>query len=210
MAAPSIRRDAAVYGGQEARINVLHRSMGIISGLAPWRLYWGPYGQPLQLEWNWYAAMSRAFVKEQEDASVEELPDRLISEHANLVTPEGLKQIEAEVRRLSAAHAEAQAAEDRERVAAIARDLRYWTARATSAEVVTPAQSNTHVHFASTVTIARDDGRRQTFRIVGEDEAEPAKGTIPYVSPLARALSGRAVGDVVRVGDGDVEVLDVK
>jgi len=50
--------------------------------------------------------MSRAFVKEQE--SVEELPDRLISEHANLVTPEGLAHIESEVRRFNAAHAAAQ------------------------------------------------------------------------------------------------------
>jgi transcription elongation GreA/GreB family factor len=154
--------------------------------------------------------MSRAFVKEQEDAGVEELPDRLISEHANLVTPEGLKQIEAEVRRLAAAHAAAQAGEDRDLIASTARDLRYWTVRATSAEVVTPPMDGAHVHFGSTVTIARDDGRRQTFRIVGEDEAEPAKGTIPYVSPLARALSGMAVGDVVRVGDGQVEVLEVR
>jgi transcription elongation GreA/GreB family factor len=76
--------------------------------------------------------------------------------------------------------------------------------------VVTPPEDATHVHFGSTVTIARDDGRRQTFRIVGEDEAEPAKGTIPHVSPLARALSGKAVGDVVRVGGGEVEVLEVK
>jgi transcription elongation GreA/GreB family factor len=153
--------------------------------------------------------MSRAFVKEQEDAGLEELPDRLISEHANLVTKEGLKHIEAEVARLTTEHARAQAEEDRARIAATARDLRYWTARLSSAEVVVPPMDGAHVHFGTTVTIARDDGRRQTFRIVGEDEAEPAKGTIPYVSPLARALVGKAVGDVVRLGDGGVEVLKV-
>jgi hypothetical protein len=71
--------------------------------------------------------MSRAFVKEQD--VVEELPDRLISEHANLVTREGLAHIEAQVRRLSAEHAAAQAAEDREAVTATARDLRYWSSR---------------------------------------------------------------------------------
>jgi transcription elongation GreA/GreB family factor len=154
--------------------------------------------------------MSRAFVKEQEDSKPEELPDRLISEHPNLVTPEGLELIEAEVKRLTAEHAAAQAAEDRERTAAIARDLRYWTARLQSAEVVTPPDDPKHVHFGSTVTIAREDGRRQTFRIVGEDEADPTKGTIPYVAPLARALVGKAVGDTVRVGAGEVEVLRVK
>jgi len=111
---------------------------------------------------------------------------------------------------LTAEHTAAQAAEDRTLAAATARDLRYWTSRLQSAEVVTPPLDPGHVHFGSTVTIARNDGRHQTFRIVGEDEAEPAKGTIPYVAPLARALVGRAVGDVVRLGDGEVEVLEVK
>jgi len=154
--------------------------------------------------------MSRAFVKEQEDAGYGELPDRLISEHANLVTKEGLQQIEAEVRRLTAEHAAAQESEDRERIAATARDLRYWSARLASAEVVTPPADGRHVHFGSTVTIERPGGRRQTFRIVGEDEAEPAKGTISYVAPLARALSGKEVGDVVRFGEDEIEVLEVK
>ncbi len=154
--------------------------------------------------------MSRAFVKEQEDSGGEELPDRLISEHPNLVTPEGLKHIEAEVRRLAAEHSAAQSEEDRARTAATARDLRYWTARQQSAEVVTPPADPAHVHFGSTVVIARNDGRRQTFRIVGEDEADPAKGTIPYVSPLARALVGKAVGEVVKLGEGEVEVLEVR
>ena len=154
--------------------------------------------------------MSRAFVKEQDGAELEELPDRLISEHPNLVTPEGLEQIRAEVQRLTAAHAAARAAEDRARVATTARDLRYWTARAQTAEVVTPSGDGTHVHFGSTVMIERGDGRQQTFRIVGEDEADPAKGSVPYVSPLARALSGKAAGDVVRVGADEVEILEIR
>jgi transcription elongation GreA/GreB family factor len=154
--------------------------------------------------------MSRAFVKEQDDAGGEELPDRLISEHPNLVTPEGLKLIEAEVARLTAEHAAAQAADERARMAATARDLRYWQVRLANAEVVTPPADPEHVHFGSTVTIERADGRRQTFRIVGEDEADPSKGTIPYVSPMALALSGKAVGDVVMVGAQEVTVLEVK
>ena len=154
--------------------------------------------------------MSRAFVKEQDNAGAEALPDRLISEHPNLVTREGLAQIEAEVTRLTQAHAAAQAEEDRARAAATARDLRYWKARQQSAEVVTPPADPEHVHFGSTVSVERDDGRKQTFRIVGEDDADPAKGTIPYVSPLARALSGKSVGDVVKVGDGEVEILAIK
>lgn len=153
--------------------------------------------------------MSRAFVKDG-DQEFEELPDRLISEHPNLVTREGLAQIEAEIARLSAEFAAAQSAQDREALATAARDLRYWKARQLTAEVVTLPADVAHVHFGSTVTIKREDGRRQTFRIVGEDEAEPAKGTIPYVAPLARALVGKGVGDVVRVGEGEIEVLEVR
>jgi transcription elongation GreA/GreB family factor len=153
--------------------------------------------------------MSRAFVKEQDDAGAEALPDRLISEHPNFVTQEGLAEIEAQVASLTQAHAAAQAEEDRAQIAAKARDLRYWSARQQSAELVTPPADPEHVHFGSTVAVKRDDGRKQTFRIVGEDEADPAKGTIPYVSPLARALSGKSVGDVVKVGDGEVEILKI-
>jgi hypothetical protein len=48
------------------------------------------------------------------------------------------------------------------------------------------------------VTIVRDDGREQTFRIVGEDEADPSQGSISHVSPLARSMFGKRVGDVVQ------------
>jgi transcription elongation GreA/GreB family factor len=65
------------------------------------------------------------------------------------------------------------------------------------------------VQFGSTVTIARDRGRRQTFRIVGEDEADPAHGTISYVSPLARALMGRRIGDILEVGGAEVEIVRI-
>jgi transcription elongation GreA/GreB family factor len=152
--------------------------------------------------------MSRAFVKEQE--SVEELPDKLISEHPNLVTKEGLAHIEAELARADAEHAAAQAMGDREAMAMTGRDLRYWSARLASAELMPASTDAAHVHFGSTVTIEREDGRCQTFRIVGEDEADPAKGTISYVSPLARSLAGKSVGDTVRIAGGDAEIVEVK
>jgi transcription elongation GreA/GreB family factor len=65
------------------------------------------------------------------------------------------------------------------------------------------------VHFGSTVTIKRDGGRRQTFRIVGEDEAEPTRGTLSYVAPLARALIGKEVGDVVPMGEAEAEIIAI-
>jgi transcription elongation GreA/GreB family factor len=59
------------------------------------------------------------------------------------------------------------------------------------------------------MTILRADGREQTFRIVGEDEADPNRGTISYVSPVARALLGKQVGEVVRVGQSDIELVAI-
>ena len=153
--------------------------------------------------------MSRAFVKEV-DETVEELPERPISPHPNFVTAEGLALIEATLARLQQEHAAAQAARDRAALAKLARDLRYWTSRRTTAQVIAPASNPTEVQFGSTVTILRDDGRRQAYRIVGEDEADPSRGTISYVSPVARALTGRKLGDVVRAGTSDAEVVEIR
>jgi transcription elongation GreA/GreB family factor len=154
--------------------------------------------------------MSRAFVKEPDgEDAIEELPERPISPHPNLVTAEGLARIEAEVVRLQQEHAAAQAANDRAALARTARDLRYWNARRSTARLVPPPADSTRVHFGSTVSIVREDGRRQTFRIVGEDEADPAQGTLSHASPLARALFGREVGDTVQAGHSDAEIVEI-
>jgi transcription elongation GreA/GreB family factor len=151
--------------------------------------------------------MSRAFVKETDDAP--ELPDRPLSEHPNVVTERGLALIEAEVARHRKALAEAQAAEDREKIAAASRELRYWTARRANAEVQPPPADCDSVRFGCRVTIRRGDGRRQTFRLVGEDEADPQAGSLSYVSPLARALIGKEVGEVVKVGQAESEIVAI-
>jgi len=148
--------------------------------------------------------MSRAFVKDADD--VEELPDRPISENSNEVTREGLQQIEAALTAAQEAYAAAQANGDRERLASTGRDLRYWMARRSTAVVAPEPDDNSVVRFGHTVTIVRDDGREQTFRIVGEDEANPARGS---VSPLARALFGKCVGDIVSVAGGEAEILSI-
>ena len=152
--------------------------------------------------------MSKAFVKNLEDA-VDELPDRPISPHPNLVTAEGFARIEAEVVRLQQEHAAAHAANDRAALARAARDLRYWTARRASAQLVPAPSDLGKVHFGATVTIVRDDGRRQTFHIVGEDEADPAHGTLSHVSPLACALFGKQVGDTVEVAKSRAKIVEI-
>jgi transcription elongation GreA/GreB family factor len=154
--------------------------------------------------------MSRAFVKERDgEDALDELPERPISPLPNLVTAEGLVHIEAEIARLQQEQAAAQAANDRGALARSARDLRYWTARRSTARVVPPPTDSSRVQFGSTVTIVRDDERRQTFRIVGEDEADPARGTLSHASPLARALFGKQVGDSIQAGQSEAEIVAI-
>jgi transcription elongation GreA/GreB family factor len=152
--------------------------------------------------------MSRAFVNE--DDFVEDVPDRPIPDHPNLVTASGLALIEAALQTARREHGEAQAAGDRTALASAGRDLRYWSARRASAQLVTVDPDNAAVQFGTSVTIMRDDGREQCFAIVGSDEADPAKGTISYVSPLARALLGKHIGDVIKTGGGEAEIKAIQ
>ncbi len=157
--------------------------------------------------------MSVAFIEEPEGGEAfENLPDRPISPHTNFVTPEGLALIEAEVARLEKEVASLDPA-DKAEDSRIGRDLRYWAARKNTAQLVEPKAGDT-VQFGSTVTVVRADeaGKetRQTFRIVGEDEADPHKGSISYVAPLARAITSKTVGDVVEVNGHDVEVVEIR
>jgi transcription elongation GreA/GreB family factor len=153
--------------------------------------------------------MSKAFTKEPETGDVyDDLPDRPVSPH-NLVTPKGLEMIEAELARLHLEHAAAQDANDRALLAKTNRDLRYWTSRRATAQVMEPPKDAKEVHFGSTVTILREDGRRQTYRIVGEDEADPSAGTLSYVSPVAQALMGKQVGDVAEAGAAEAEIVEI-
>ncbi|HYI27416.1 MAG TPA: transcription elongation factor GreA [Bradyrhizobium sp.] len=154
--------------------------------------------------------MSKAFVRDDGTESLPELPERPVSPHPNWVTAKGLAMIEGEVARLQGALAEAQVRNDLPAVAEASRDLRYWTARRASAEAVPPPSGRDKVQFGSTVTVRREERQDATYRIVGEDEAEPSRGTISYVSPLARALLGRAQGEIVDAVGGETEILKIE
>ncbi|MBG0811006.1 transcription elongation factor GreA [Methylosinus sp. H3A] len=154
--------------------------------------------------------MSSAFTKEQDDDELrEELPDRPVSPHRNLVTPEGFAQIEAELGRLHSELDAAQAKDDKRAVARAARDLRYWTARRASAEIVRAIADHEQARFGHRIVIEDETGKRQSFRLVGEDEADPAKGLIPYVAPLAKALLGKSVGDVVEAIHHSARIVEI-
>ena len=159
--------------------------------------------------------MSTAFVKEEsaETAAETHLPDRPISPHPNLVTEAGLKALEAQLQQAREGVEAAAGIEDvnekRRQTAIPLRDFRYFAERVRTAQVMPAPASNDVVAFGSKVTFSRDDGRVQTYRIVGEDEADPKAGSISFVSPVARGLMGKGVGDAAMVGDQELEITAI-
>jgi transcription elongation GreA/GreB family factor len=159
--------------------------------------------------------VSVAFRRE-EDAESEaaNLPDRPIASHPNLVTVAGLAQLDAALASARSAYAAAQACGevgiDRTAMARATRDLRYYAARRASAQLTERDPAKAGVQFGDAVEILREDGRTQVFRVVGDDEADPAAGAVSYVSPLARAVLGRDVGETVEVAGRELEILAVR
>ena len=81
-------------------------------------------------------------------------------------------------------------------------------------EIVDPASlSGTKVCFGATVVFEDETGAKKKWQIVGEGESDTAQGTISWKSPMARALLGKQVGDVVTVerpaGEIEIEVLEL-
>lgn len=162
--------------------------------------------------------MSRAFVKEGDGDDADALPERPMPPHANYVTARGLAQLQTKVRELAAA-CEAlrrDAADDtgvKQKLRTAERDLRYFNAQLERAERVIPVDDHEEIHFGASVTFIGDEGVERTVRIVGDDEADAAVGDISWASPLARALIGARVGDVVTwrrpAGAAEIEILRV-
>lgn len=166
--------------------------------------------------------MSRAFVKEGDgESDPGALPELPISEHPNYVTPRGMMLLRARLNEAGRALQALDRAVEREAVGAklerahVQREMRWLQARILGAITIAPErQPADRVAFGARVEIADDDGREHRYRIVGEDEADPERGLISWVSPLARALHGARVGDSVvwkrPAGDLNVEVLAIE
>jgi transcription elongation GreA/GreB family factor len=153
--------------------------------------------------------MSRAFVKEVDDAGPELPPEHPISTNPNLVTPAGLALIDARLAEID----EGLAREPDEGEAAhLKREQRYWTSRRATAQLTGPPEG-AETGFGPKVTVRRDGKAAEVLEIVGEDEADPAAGKLSYVSPLAMALMEAEAGETVEVGPREppieVEILEV-
>lgn len=127
--------------------------------------------------------MSRAFVKE-DDNETEVVAKRPQRQHPYYVTPAGYERLAQQLAAAQASSDEHSAENLQERLDA--------------AIVVRPEeQPRDLVRFGAGVTVEAPDRKRSTYRIVGEDEADPLHGSISWLSPLAQALLEHHAGDRV-------------
>jgi len=182
--------------------------------------------------------MSKAFTKEdsgvgapEADEAEEGIP--LPRGTKNYMTPAGAERLRTElkqllnearpevVRTVSWAASNGDRSENgdyiygKKRLREIDRRIRFLQRRLDHAEVVDPAQQKgDRVLFGAQVTVEDEDGARRTYRIVGIDEADPARGDVSWISPIARALQGARVGDVVTFrapqGEQELEIVSVR
>jgi transcription elongation factor GreB len=149
--------------------------------------------------------VSKAFTSEEtpELPPLVRPPPRLAPGEVRLVTPEGQAALREELARVRSERASAADLPDAERATRLA-ELEARAARIDGTLAVLTvrgpgAEPPGRAGFATWVTVEDPAGARATWRIVGPDESDPARGRIAVNSPVARALLGRVEGDVVEI-----------
>ena len=146
--------------------------------------------------------MSVAFRRDSDEEHLEPKFELPIPGGLNMVTPRGLALIEARIAELESKLREAAEAD----AAALKRDLRYWQTRKSTAELADVA-SGDRVEFGVRVTFSLR-GRRRSFLLVGDDEADPAAGSISFKAPLSQTMIGAGIGDTLPFG-GEDDALEI-
>ncbi len=144
--------------------------------------------------------MNKAFVREPDVEVPEPLPELPVPPRPNPVTSQGLRQVTGAIEELDRRLAsKVELVLDFDEVERLQRDRRYWTARLATAQITDPPSAPDEIGFGSDVTVAWPGRGEVTFRIVGEDEADPARGLIGWRAPVAAALAGNGTGDEVDI-----------
>ena len=164
--------------------------------------------------------MSKAFTKESDDPGNDvhtDFKDPLPPGVKNYVTPEGAEALRKELARLESEPRPKSSSDRavRKRLEALDRRLQFFRDRVANMTVVDlGSQDKDSVHFGATVTVADEEGNEKSYRIVGVDESDPAKGKISWISPIAKALISARVGDVVTLelpdGNAELEILQIE
>jgi len=159
--------------------------------------------------------MSRAFTKEEAPDAPVILADRAVSEHPNYMTETGHRLMENKLRSLQLElgdHADDESVGAKNRLAELRRDIRYYTVRLKSADIIQPA-GNEVIRFGHHVGFEDDTGEAYHFQIVGEDEADIKQCKLSWTAPLAQELVGKAVGDSAKWQKNDlvveIEILSI-
>lgn len=102
----------------------------------------------------------------------------------------------------------------RKRLRELDKRLAYLSSLLGDVEIIDPTTlGGTKVCFGATVVIEEGGGRKNKWQIVGEGESDTAQGSISWRSPMARALLGKQVGEVVLVerpaGEVEVEIIEL-
>jgi transcription elongation GreA/GreB family factor len=159
--------------------------------------------------------MSVAFTREEsaETAAEVKLPDRPISPHPSLVTAFGLEALTNAMRESRIAYEVAQgiedAAERRRAVAVASRDMRYFADRLRTAQLAAPSTDSSAIAFRASRDIQARRRQAPGLQDRRRRRSGSSKGSIAHVSPVARALIGRAAGEIVLVGDREIEILSI-
>lgn len=147
--------------------------------------------------------MSRAFVKETDHDELPPVPPPALPPGVpNHLTPTGARRFRAERDALLAERAALRGLEDppsRARSVAVQARLAWLDARTPTWVETAPPPAPTQVSFGCTVQVEDEDGERRSLTLVGVDEVDVPAGRVSFLSPVARALVGAALGDTVTV-----------
>lgn len=157
------------------------------------------------------------------------------TDEKNYITPQGFAALQAEfhalykierpsvVRTVSWAASNGDRSENgdyiygKRRLRQIDSRCRHLMRRMDLAEIVDSSlqQHLEKVFFGAYVTLFNlADDSECTYRVVGKDEIEPTKGYISWVSPLAKAMLGKAIGDMIKAqtpkGEATFEVIEIR
>jgi transcription elongation factor GreB len=164
--------------------------------------------------------MSRGFVKEDDQEEIPIVPQRayLPEGVTNFVTPNGLNQLLAEKQMLVIEKNNQNSANENEKRIALNylnTKLQLLNNRIAEAKIVNlNEQPQNEVRFGATVTLKIDaSGNINTFQIVGVDEANISKRKVSFISPVARVLINKKIGDkvILKQASKDIvfEIIDI-
>lgn len=150
--------------------------------------------------------MSVAFRREGDEEHLEPKFERPIPPGPNLVTARGLAQIRSRVAELEVTLPRLV---DEEAIKAARRDLRYWSTRQSTAQLMDKADGS-RVAFGCTVSF-RLKRKERVVTIVGDDEANPAEGLLSFSAPLSRALMDAEAGEMLDFANEQeaIEVISI-